>query len=238
MLSGNGGEYMIENSLNSDPGTIATCTGDAINICSPDGTTDPCHGPGQFISGCVMICGQLLDLDLLAFNAETYQDAISVKLTWSTTHEIGISYYVVERTAPQILIWVPISPDIPAMGNHDEGVYNYTYTDTRPLVGINTYRLVCYHIDGDIAYSFIVSADVESAWVIGLAPNPFTQVIDIHGDLSGYDKLEIIAATGQVLHTFYSSIPQNLQLGFLENGWYTIRLSGPIGELTFPILKI
>ncbi|HLF62718.1 MAG TPA: hypothetical protein VI603_03160, partial [Saprospiraceae bacterium] len=49
MLSGDGGEYMVENSLNTDPESIITCTGEPINICNPDGITDPCHGPGQFM---------------------------------------------------------------------------------------------------------------------------------------------------------------------------------------------
>ena len=237
MLSGDGGEYMVENSLNTDPESIITCTGEAINICNPDGITDPCHGPGQFMPGCVSICGQILDLDLIAFEAKSHQD-MTVEITWTTTHKTGTSHFVVERSSAHPMTWTPISPDIPVFGNLEDGIYQYGYTDTRPLVGVNLYRLVRYHVDGDIVYSFVISAQVEAAWVIGISPNPFSSVVEMRGDLTGFDKMEIIGAAGQVLWVFNTSSSRSLQMGFLENGWYVVRLTGSRGKLFFPILKI
>lgn len=238
MISGDGGEYMVENSLNTDPESIVTCTGDAINICNPDGVTDPCHGPGQFDAGCVSICGQLLDLNLMTFKAKSRQDMRSVEITWTTSHEVGISHFIVERCSSFSTTWIPVSPDIPAIGNIEDGIYQYSYVDMQPLVGVNIYRLVCYDLDDNFAYSFIVAVQIEAALVIGVTPNPFTSAIDIQGDLTGFDKLEIVGATGQVFWVFDTNSVRSLQLFFLENGWYMVRLTGASGKLIFPILKI
>jgi hypothetical protein len=237
MISGDGGQYMIWNNLNSTGETIATCTGERINICNPDGITDPCNGDGFFDPECVMICGQLLSLDLLSFEATFDRDRSTIEVTWMTSHEVGISYFVLERSSASTMRWLAISPTMQSVGNMEDGNYSYRFLDTHPLAGMNIYRLACYNLDGNVEYSQLASAMAKVVTDIGVVPNPFMSEVEMYGDVSGYDLLEIIDASGRLILVHQGDLNSPLQLGTLEHGWYLARLTGAENEIHFPILK-
>jgi hypothetical protein len=238
MLSGNGGQYLVENNLTTDPASIVTCTGDPIDICNPDGVTDPCHGPGLFLEGCVTICAQVLDLVVLSFEAKAYPNEHRIEIRWSTAHAESISHFAIERTYNVDKEWIQISNVIPVQKSIDESTYYYLFTDPNPLNGTNMYRLACYTEEGLVLYSSISTAEMSMTSNITVYPNPFYSMIEILGDLNSYDKLEVIGVTGQVLDEFDLSTMQSLQLGYLESGVYIIRLSGDQTTYSISTLKM
>ncbi len=104
-----------------------------------------------------VIVSSVLPVKLVSFIAAKSNSQAA--LTWVTTGEINSDSYIIERSADgrsfknigQVL------------SNNREEQSTYNFTDTRPLDGINYYRLKMLDKDGAFTYSKVVTATFEGS---------------------------------------------------------------------------
>ena len=137
----------------------------------------------------------ILPIELASFEATKRTDA--VELNWTTLSEENNEGFYIERSTNRT--------DFEQIhfekgnGNTVEQV-DYSFTDERPLDGVNYYRLKQIDFDGAFEYSDIVSVDFKGQATINLFPNPSTDMLTITGDFSELVTLKIVDLNGKVLH--------------------------------------
>ncbi len=168
--------------------------------------------------------------------------ANTVVLNWTTAQELNNDHFEIERSANgrdfQTLLSHPGS-------NNTSIPTNYQVIDTRPLRGINFYRLKQVDRDGQATYSDIIAINFEDLIVKGLKVNP--NPAGNHAELSGYAEettpvtLRIYDNEGrQVIQGKYQLARGNNRIGLdlsrLMAGTYFLVLSRPderIAETSF-----
>jgi Secretion system C-terminal sorting domain len=182
-----------------------------------------------------------LPLNFLSLTAEIQQG--KTLLEWTTTHEISTNYFVVERSADG-RSFNPIAT-LPAQNPADPNIDNtYQATDSLPLPGTDTYRIMEVDQNGQATYSPIVSVKISAGLSCLVYPNPATDRLHI--------SLTCIAATPATIAIYdlhgqlIASIPvqltpgQNLfdlNMADKANGMYIVKILGLDGLPAYSILK-
>jgi hypothetical protein len=73
--------------------------------------------------------------------------------------------------------------------------------------------------------------------IISIFPNPTTSIVSLQGDISEFNKVEVLNLAGSVVLEFYN-IPIQLDISKLSNGTYTIRFIGKNRVEDHSIVKI
>jgi hypothetical protein len=102
----------------------------------------------------------------------------AVDLTWATDQEENSSYFNIQRSAnggP----WNNIGK-VAAQGNSSTKTA-YSFTDTNPVSGTNSYRLQSVDLDGSSAFSMVkvVRTNNQSAG-FSVFPNPARDVVNVN----------------------------------------------------------
>lgn len=169
-----------------------------------------------------------LPVEITSFTAEL--NVMTVDLAWSVAAETEVATYSIERSVDGTS-FIDIG-SIRALGSGS----TYTFTDSRPVVGINYYRLAVIDNDGNVTYSQTLSVDVLSGTFTppfgktSISPNPSK------GDLSVsveqfelVHKIRLIDTQGKVvrewprLHSAEVMLPH---LNDLQKGVYILSLEG------------
>jgi hypothetical protein len=178
------------------------------------------------------------------FTANTNGGA-SVLVDWTTTPE-GTEYsYTVQHTTKMTDPWRNV---VTLMGKQDPiNANHYSYLHETPSIGKNYYRIRRLSSMGQVAYSEIISIDVNFApsEAILIAPNPVVSTLRIMNAIQ-YDTdvtIDISATNGAVLHTVTipsgKMVEENLPVLDLPSGLYIARIRFGNGEVkTLKITKI
>jgi Secretion system C-terminal sorting domain len=142
--------------------------------------------------GPVTVSGSIaLPIKLSSFAASNIKN--SNILNFTTTSEFNNAGFDIERSSDGVAFekigWVD------GHGNTKEEK-QYSFTDTKPLFGINYYRLRQVDYDGRFEYSSIVSTKFESDDRY-LFPNPATKEIQVHNAIGS--PYQIKSITGKIL---------------------------------------
>ncbi|MGV3546411.1 MAG: hypothetical protein ACO1N4_05060 [Pedobacter sp.] len=133
-----------------------------------------------------------LPVSLITFTARTNKQG-SVNLAWSTASEKDNSHFEVTRSTNGIDF--EKLHEVKGSGNSDV-VRNYSYTDTKPAVGANYYRLKQVDFDGDFAFSSVATAKV------GLAGDKLT--VSVSANRSSVSVSYTAATNGKALFNIYN----------------------------------
>jgi hypothetical protein len=172
----------------------------------------------------------VLAVELISFKAEKIEDKTALK--WESTTEVNLSNYTIERSGDG-RDFKAIGIEEPKAKNQTEKV-TYTFTDNKPDLGINYYRLKMEDTDGKITYSKVVSADFGSDLRAKTSPNPFATdlnlEIDIERNVRGEVTIELFDMAGKQIRTQKviaegRKLNLNIQTNDLSVGTYMIRLS-------------
>ncbi len=163
----------------------------------------------------------VLPIELASFEATKRTDA--VELNWTTLSEENNEGFYIERSTNQT--------DFEQIhfekgnGNTIEQV-DYSFTDERPLDGVNYYRLKQIDFDGAFEYSDIVSVDFKGQTTIKLFPNPSTDKLTITGDISELVTLKIIDLNGKVLYQSEQFFAEqaDIDLDAIPSGSYILQI--------------
>ncbi len=138
-------------------------------------------------------------------------------LKWTTTNEINNKGFDVERSADG-QVFNPIGF---LAGQNNSGIENnYTYTDAKPVNGVNYYRLKQIDQDGRFTYSSIIQLKnviADFAWSI--YPNPVVDNGWMQVQLPNAAKVsvQVISSTGNIISM--------IDKGTLQTGTYSIPLN-------------
>jgi hypothetical protein len=175
----------------------------------------------------------ILDVGPLPVTWGPYQavltDAGSVRVSWSTTLEQNLRYFIVQRSANG----QPFSnlDTIPAANQP----HAYSYLDSAPLPGADYYRLAQVDLDGKFSYSKImqVKMSASSRTALRLTPDPAPGIIYLELENTDQGRLEVSLsdAMGRVLHKWTFDKPgqqwsQPIDPGNLAAGVYFITVKG------------
>lgn len=165
-----------------------------------------------------------LPITLTSFKAEVRKT--STLLSFSTATETNNSHFAIERSADG-RVFSEIG-QVRGAGTTQEP-QSYTYTDERPLAGINYYRLRQVDYDGTESFSPVVRVVFGKQDRITLAPSPATDRVRIHLDeaLRTDGLWQVYDNTGrQVLSGAWEAetADYELDVNTLPEGMYTFRL--------------
>lgn len=133
-----------------------------------------------------------LPVSLTTFTAKANKQG-TVNLAWSTASEKDNSHFEVTRSANGVDF--EKLQEVKGSGNSDV-VRNYSYTDTKPAVGVNYYRLKQVDFDGDFAFSGVATAKV------GLAGDNLT--VSVSANRSSVSVNYIATTRGKALFNIYN----------------------------------
>jgi Secretion system C-terminal sorting domain len=142
-------------------------------------------------------------------------------ITFTTASEINNAGFDIERSSDgfdfQKIGWVD------GHGSTSEEKH-YTFIDTKPLPGMNYYRLRQMDYDGRFEYSHIVSVEKISDGVY-LYPNPASDILNIQNAASGSYQIKSVFGTilgqgvlGDDSQIDISHFPQGTYLFYPESG--------------------
>ncbi len=161
-----------------------------------------------------------LPVTLVSFTASVTGGIVD--LDWETASEINSDHFTVQRSAGGT-IWENILK-IKASGNSNLPI-SYTAYDAAPYSGISFYRLIETDLDGNIAYSSILSVDIAGGVAaLGIYPNPATDHLSISFPVSGNYKVSILNSVGQAVGGPVRASGNGLYLNvsYLDAGIYFI----------------
>lgn len=133
-----------------------------------------------------------LPVSLITFTARTNKQG-AVNLAWSTASEKDNSHFEVTRSTNGVDF--EKLHEVKGSGNSDV-VTNYSFTDTKPAVGANYYRLKQVDFDGDFAFSSVATAKV------GLAGDKLT--VSVSANRSSVSVSYTAATNGKALFNIYN----------------------------------
>ncbi len=171
------------------------------------------------------VTGTVLPVELLQFYAKPLPT--STLLTFSTATELNNSHFVIERSADARTF----SEIGRVQGAGTTRVpQSYTFTDEKPLSGLNYYRLRQVDFDGAESLSGVVSVVFGKAGSITIAPSPATDRVRIQLDeaLTNDGLWQVFDNMGrQVLSGEWQaeSADYDLDVNTLPEGMYTFRLA-------------
>lgn len=167
-----------------------------------------------------------LPLNFISFKAS--KETNSINLTWSTTAEVNVLNFTVERSTDG-QHFKPIAT-VPA--SNISGINYYIAQDDSPAAGINFYRIKETDQDGKYMYSVSRSVSVDGSLFVSVYPNPSTDK-KVYVDLMQLpaDNYSIVVhdVSGNLVYTYHCQPEQRvikLDLsGKVKAGVYFISIS-------------
>lgn len=157
-----------------------------------------------------------LAVNWLSFTAMATDDK-QVALDWEVAEEFNTSHFVVERSADG-QNFVEIGQALATKS------INYTYTDAKPLYGLNYYRLREVANDGSTDLSEIATINLKTAVDFTLYPNPTTGVVTIDVGNATFDKVLVLDALGKVVMAKTADGINEIDLSILVPGLYFLQI--------------
>jgi hypothetical protein len=162
------------------------------------------------------------------------KDNNAVKVLWEVGTEHNVAGYEIERSKD---------------GSHfepigfvaAEGKTNYSYSDSRPLPGMNLYRIVTIDNDRRLKYSSIVSINGRKDLYLSRFPNPTTRSLMVqHQEVDAPALLRVISLDGRVVKQVrlaLYSVQTNLDVTGLGAGNYILEYSTGQKKISTTFIK-
>lgn len=150
-----------------------------------------------------------LPIELVSFSANLIENS-EVLINWKTASENGNSHFNIERSIDGVS-FVTLA-FIPGAGD-SRSELNYSYSDPKPAIGRNFYRLKQTDFSGEFEYSEIVSVFVKSELVENeyfVYPNPIskTELLTIQYQSIGSQTIlmKVYGLDGQIVQELSKSM--------------------------------
>ncbi len=171
-----------------------------------------------------VIAATALPLNLLSFTAS--YNGTAAQLQWSTTNEINVQKYVVQKSKDGI--------NFTTIGEVNAtnrvATNNYSFTDAETLIGKVYYRLKNIDVNGTFKYSNIVSINTKQGKNVQVYPNPASNVITIAIPKSPIaTTIQLINAEGKIVQLVVvpaNTIQTSMYIGNIATGNYYIQTNG------------
>ncbi len=166
-----------------------------------------------------------LPLKILSFTAK--QKGSVALIDWSVTNEVNNDYFAVEKSVDGLSF-----NSIGKVNTHGNSasVNAYSFTDIKPLAGLNYYRLKQVDNDGRFAYSEIKTVRFNNGRQLQVYPNPVGSFIKITlATGNSYLKMKLTGIDGRIIQQISGSISNinamvNHLLPLLKPGYYNLQV--------------
>ncbi len=157
-----------------------------------------------------------------------------VQMVWVTSHETGTRIFEVERSGEN-LQWQRIG-SISSTGNQGQSNI-YDFVDSKPLAGLNYYRVLQKDPDGKSKYTSVRFISIGKNFVISGFPNPaiHTYRVDFSISLSSQVQLRMVNAEGKLIMQKTAGKGSryiDLPVATLRTGIYFIQCSTADGNIS------
>ncbi len=171
--------------------------------------------------------GEVLPVSMLQFDAVAKNN--EVLLTWATASEVNNKGFEIERSATGNS-WSSIGFVIAATADgNSTSVQNYSFTDSKPVNGVNYYRLKQIDVDGKFNYSSIRSVVMAQQAAIAIQPNPAKDHITVKG-LAGTETIKIYSMHGRLVKEIVvTGSTATIALDELSAGMYHVNVVSATG---------
>jgi hypothetical protein len=162
----------------------------------------------------------------------------SALLKWETSSELNTSYFIVERSVDGVAFKEEIGK-VSAKGTTYQ-ISSYTFTDAKPYIGINYYRLRQIDKDGKYSYSSVVAIDFATAVEINFYPNPVSSELRLNissGSFFGWSYRLYEASGKLIMASGISSQFTSIGMNNLQPGLYYLAINSLKGTSAFKIIK-
>jgi trimeric autotransporter adhesin len=148
----------------------------------------------------------------------------AAKINWVTEQEINTKQFIIERSADGSLFTQVAN--VAAAGNSSQKI-NYEVYDSRPLNGINYYRVKQMDVDGKFEYSIIKSVLFKNNYSVQISPNPAKDFVSIYFEQNNNSnkKIQLVNTAGKIIYT--KSTTENrvlINTSNLSKGLYFIKV--------------
>lgn len=145
-------------------------------------------------------------------------------LQWSTLQEINSRYFSAERSADGVH-WQTIGT-VDAAGYSNSAIA-YSFTDTEPLAGRNYYRIKETDANAKFEYSTVKTADFNNDFLITIAPNPVTELVNVNMNKKpARALLSLVDVNGRIVYKEQTS-GQKVQIDVknFAKGMYLLKIT-------------
>jgi len=171
----------------------------------------------------------VLPVTLVDFALEALNDA--VVLNWVTVSESNSAYFTVEKTIDG-KVWENIG-QVNAAGNSNS-TNNYQLTDTRPVNGLQYYRLVQTDLNGDSYNSEVLSVNFTNmnSNEITIYPNPSSGMSYIKWDTNDIQNIIVVDQSGRTITEIQPENSAYLNASDYKSGVHFVKFTHTNGEVT------
>lgn len=194
-------------------------------LASPGGTVSNGEVEDYFMPFLSVLPVQILSFTAVESNASSH-------LEWITASEQNNKGFAIERSSNgTVFNQIDFVPSQAPTGTSIQRL-RYDYYDTRPLQGINYYRLKQIDFDEMAMYSAVAKLVFGSGSVIVVYPNPSKTKITIEG-LKGNENIQLYSNTGQLIKNQKGFGPALiLDISKIPMGVYRLSITDAIGNRT------
>jgi len=214
--------YITQNSLGylhaiNDPNALGLSCNYQDSSVNLNGKTGK-YGMPAFVTICYN--STPLPIELLSFTGKTYDNENI--LYWTTASELNNDYFTIEKGIDANSF--ESIGTIDGEGNSTQ-IVSYSFTDTKPFMGTNYYRLKQTDFNGATTNSKIIAlhnpADKNIELVI--TPNPANSFINVfYENANGNDEIKILNTLGTTV--LKMKVKTKIDIAALENGIYIIQV--------------
>lgn len=155
---------------------------------------------------------------------DVFQEAELVEVKWATATELNCDYFNIERSS-DLDEW-NILASMKGAGNSNT-LTEYTFTDYKPMSGLNYYRLKQVDYNGEFSHSLVIAVDFESPYdesILKLFPNP------VSGNKIGFITSGLYNSTISIRLNSILGIAQKIQLNEYQENTGVITLPESMAE--------
>jgi hypothetical protein len=196
---------------------------------SAGATTSDVDGSNQAATTEINVTATVLPVVLSDFNVAA--SSCNGILNWKTASELNVKSFEVEYSTNGVQFTT--AGTVQAKNSSSGSVYKYVNAQGTTK---GYYRLKIIDVDGNIAYSRIVSVDTKCNGTksVSLYPNPVTASQNLSVIISGYEgsiKGELLSMSGQSIRTYSLKNGTNtLSVDKLAQATYMLRVTDAAGE--------
>ena len=185
-------------------------------------------GDDIIVNGNVALPVEFIEFDSKILKNNTF-------LNFSTASETNNSHFNIERSADARNF--ETIGEIKGAGNSNREI-SYTFTDEKPLPGINYYRIKQTDFDGQYSYSEIRSVRHKGLSNVSVTPRTTEGRLDIITELEDYTITIYNAAGQEVKRMVEMSLDQSISIETLHPGVYFVKINSRSESETVRVVKL
>lgn len=204
---------------------VTSILGGTSDLSAGSITTTGSFAPDSYVAYTFASLDTPMPVTLTAFTARA--EGKSALLRWTTTEETNSDFFEIQRSLDG-KNWVILGRQ--TSQGESKVLVSYQFTDIKPEIGNNLYRLRMVDKDETFALSSIKTVNFEGGLRRVVYPNPATDKIFLNSSES-ISKIRIINTNGVEVYNAAKNFESEISVSGLQNGIHVIELTTVNGSI-------